>query len=441
MSDLGETAAWVERLPPTLDAAVLAGTSGDLASRVQGALLLRDALLGGTAPTIEALAWPSRAMARALARALEASRLLPFTRGHVELTDALLSQLAGFIEEAPADASEESLANEWSLRLEAYWGARRRIWERLRALLAPLGEGLVGFDLSSGLLHAQGLIELSQLQALLDRIPEWTELVRLVGRPDGAALTGALEAIVSPVRQAVSRTSLPRVPPDLDGIERTSNLDRMLPSEALLLNHPSLRLLWHARRTEAALLGHRVAGEGWERASEGEGATGPAKRGPVLIAVDVSASMSGKASAVVKALALEAARVAHQEQRRCELVSFGGPNEWVRHDLSFEREGVERLLSFLRLVFEGGTDPNAALRAISERLESPDFAKADLLVLSDGRFAALPESLIDPLRSRLARSGGRCHGVLVGAAPDVAMRSLCDPLHRFESWGEVGGKG
>jgi len=37
-------------------------------------------------------------------------------------------------------------------------------------------------------------------------------------------------------------------------------ISRMLPSELVFLGHPQLKMLWHARRAEKALLTYRVEG-------------------------------------------------------------------------------------------------------------------------------------------------------------------------------------
>jgi hypothetical protein len=44
------------------------------------------------------------------------------------------------------------------------------------------------------------------------------------------------------------------VPGETRGVRGSSRIARMLPAEAMVLNHPRLRLVWHARHGERTLL-------------------------------------------------------------------------------------------------------------------------------------------------------------------------------------------
>ncbi len=438
-SPLGEASAWFDRLPPALDEAVLAATVGDLASRLHGVVRWREALLAGEVPEAS-LPWPPDDLSPPLALAVTASGLLPFTRGHPELTDALLEQLVRFVEEERSDRPAGDRAAEWHARLEAVWGERRRLWTQLVSLLRPLGGGLGLFDLSKGLLHVAGGREVARLHELLRHLPEWAELLRLVGRPDEGF--GPLFApILAPLRGSNREGQLPVVPTERSGLERLGDPARMLPSEALLLRRPVLRRLWHARRAEGALVGYRTDGRTFVTGPlKATGAQAPTlrRRGPLAVVVDVSGSMSGAPERVAKALALEAARLAHADRRPCRLFAFGGPDQVVERSLSFDAGGLDALLDFLTLRFGGGTAPGAALRRVGELLSEPEFARADLLLLTDGLFE-LEAGEVEAMRTTLAQAEARCHGVMVGAEPSAAALALCDEVHRFEAWDRLSG--
>ncbi len=146
----------------------------------------------------------------------------------------------------------------------------------------------------------------------------------------------------------------------------------MLPAEAMLLGHPRLRLVWHARRAERTLLAYEDDDHLQEdclrpapmlRPSQRPAPDRRLERGPMLVCVDTSGSMQGGAEAVAKAVVLEAARCAHAQRRACRVYAFGGPDEVVEMELGVDAEGVGRLARFLGQGFGGGTDICGSARA------------------------------------------------------------------------------
>lgn len=80
------------------------------------------------------------------------------------------------------------------------------------------------------------------------------------------------------------------IPEEMSGIERSGSISRMLPQEALFLGHPKLKMLWHAKRYEQALLSYKVQGleieKTWVSIAEQQEVKKPRPRfdrGPMLI--------------------------------------------------------------------------------------------------------------------------------------------------------------
>jgi uncharacterized protein with von Willebrand factor type A (vWA) domain len=168
------------------------------------------------------------------------------------------------------------------------------------------------------------------------------------------------------------------MPGETRGIHRADRIARMLPAEAMLLGHPRLRLVWHARRAERTLLCY----EDDDRMQEIRRHEAPVQRptprpqparrlemGPMLVCVDTSGSMRGGAEAVAKATVLEAVRTAHAHQRACHVFAFGGPGEVVELTIAVDADGIERLTRFLGQAFRGGTDVCGPIEAALARLE------------------------------------------------------------------------
>lgn len=339
-----------------------------------------------------------------------------------------------------SSAASDSMKSRWS-NLLAMWREISDVFGEL-GLLTGLGR-----DLSLGVLKSRGWTEAKRLAELLRQLPQLREIVRSLGRlqtvkENDPAATEIVYQPVRRVREELREVRTPFVPSEMRGIERSDSIPRMLPSEAVLLTHPVLKLLWHARRAERALLTYRVEGVATEIVEiEEPGEEGTAKpltrdkleRGPIIICLDTSGSMEGAPETVAKALVLEAVRVAHSELRQCFLYAFSGPGQVLEHELSLKAEGVEKLLAFLAMSFGGGTDVAAPLTSAATRLGREGWNKADIVLVSDGEFP-VPAEAEKALRQACMERKARVHGVLIGAATSPAMEKLCEPLHRFSDW-------
>jgi uncharacterized protein with von Willebrand factor type A (vWA) domain len=221
----------------------------------------------------------------------------------------------------------------------------------------------------------------------------------------------------------------------------------MLPAEAMLLAHPRLRLVWHARHAERTLLTYedddRIEEVAlhevpiWRAAARRV----PRRRlelGPMLVCVDTSGSMQGGAELVAKAVVLEAVRAAHAQRRRCHVFAFSGPGEVVDMALAADAGGLERLTRFMGQGFGGGTDIGAPLERALAMLDEEAWQLADLLVASDGEFGATPEVRRAVAEAKAAR-GLRVQGVLIGDRETFGMRELADDVFWVKDWRRFGG--
>jgi uncharacterized protein with von Willebrand factor type A (vWA) domain len=234
-------------------------------------------------------------------------------------------------------------------------------------------------------------------------------------------------------------------PTDTRGITRSDEIARMLPQEAAFLGHPLLRGLWYARRAEQALLTYRVAGVMSEHRLEplvGEPRS-PASRaqrhhdpgavsGPIMVCVDTSASMRGEPETMAKAVCLEVLRLANQEKRDCLLFAFSGPGQLLEMPLTFSPSGLRAVIGFLQQSFGGGTDIAGPLQRALQRSSEQRWRRADLLLISDGRFP-LPAELQQQL-ARVRREGGlRVRGISVGRWSGRGMQALCESVMHFDA--------
>lgn len=471
---------------------------GTLAERVAVVRAWRDALLDGRVPETDA--WPEPTIGGAVRKALTDLDIPRFCKGQEALVDHLLTDIvASFARQAAllsaevserlreleslerrrvAEASLKGKAKGHELReveldaptlarllaeaqrdcrnrpsdadgdIIAAWGERTRAWTQVSEVFGDLGSMMGrGFDLSVGILKRIGWLEILKLRELIERLPQLREIVQQLGRlhaaTDGESVAERLLVPVRRIEEERRDVRTPLAPTETRGIERSGEIARMLPAEAAMLGHPKLRLLWHARRAERALLTYRVEGVVVERVQvetdafeEVEGQRPRPQRGPIIAVVDTSGSMHGLPERVAKAVVLEALRTAHVENRKCYLYAYSGPSQVLEHELSLTENGLGRLMEFLSHSFGGGTDIGA-MTTVVERLRREDWKKADVLLVTDGEWGA-PAGVVAGVAAARA-TGTRFHGVQVGNRGRTGLHELCDPVHVFREWAELGG--
>ncbi len=491
--------AFLDDCPEALLAQVVTLPVGTLPERVSGVKEWRDALLAGRLPPA---GWPTPDIASPVRRALDEMGLVRFCKDQPDLVDALMSDvLRAFTRQADVIGSEvairlrelEELENarlerdeagrarrekraprptrldEGALQrlreqaehesqdrargadgeLLAAWGDRARAWAEVSDIFGDLGEMMGrGWDMARGVLRHTGWLDLVRLRRLIEQLPQLREIVRSLGRFQVSTNEEAVaDRLFVPVRRLEEERleiRTPHIPAETRGIERSGEIARMLPAEALMLGHPKLRLLWHARRAERALVTYRVEGIEIERRlverdgmDEVEGRRPRPERGPILAVMDTSGSMHGLPETVAKALVLEALRTAHAEKRRCFLYAYSGPGQVLEQELSLSSDGIGRLLAFLGLSFGGGNDETGVMAKVVARLKEQDWKKADVVFVSDGVWPA-PPALVASVKDA-QEAGTRFHGVQIGNRGRTGLHAICDPVHEFGDWAALGG--
>lgn len=301
----------LEHLPDALYASVVTGSPHDLYPRIEAVTVMRDSLLRGNVPDPNSLNWPESPIREKIIDWLTETGIANYCKDTQELTDAVVLSILEQVDDASDRISNEAerilkelLAvenerrkpkrDEWKknkplkekeiqkLRNQAdvqaqsqvtseiikairsVWEERLRAWAEIEDVFGELGLfcGL-GWDLSRSVLKHTGWENIKQLSELIKNLHQVKEIVRTLGRmrtaeeEDTDSTLERLFGPVSRVQEELNELDAPQVPHETRGVERSDNISRMLPSEAVLFNHPTLRLLWHARRAERTLVTYR----------------------------------------------------------------------------------------------------------------------------------------------------------------------------------------
>jgi uncharacterized protein with von Willebrand factor type A (vWA) domain len=363
-----------------------------------------------------------------------------------QIVRSVLWQLDRLVDLQPRLSRTQAIAD-CVADFRAAWTHQTQGLDEDLALLRDLGDfGALQWDTLQGRLRSRPWQAARRAADRLQQLPELAALVRRLGRREVAverlpAPAAQPKAASERVPLAPVETRLPDAPGETTGVRFTSRPERMLASEAVMLRHPTLRKLWRARHAEARLLGwdSEAVLVDWRadplRTRRTAVATAPERleRGPMLLALDTSGSMRGAPENIAKAVVIAALRAAHEAGRGCRLIAFGAHGEVVEHDLGRGDDGLDALLALMGQSFDGGTDVQTPVERAIAAVHEARWAGADLLVVSDGEFGCVPQTL-HQLDDARARHGLRVQGVLVGDRETMGLLDLCDDIHWVRDW-------
>ncbi len=193
--------------------------------------------------------------------------------------------------------------------------------------------------------------------------PRLQKLARLVGRMRTQAF-------------ALRQKTFERVNQEVHAVARGHDLSRLLPCELSALGNPWRKRDFGRRLLEGTLLQYELRGP------EHSG------RGPLVVCLDVSSSMSGDKEIWAKAVALTLLDIAQRQKRLFRVICFAAKDTpLLELDLN---PGVRyaadphRVLDFAGYFPGGGTDFQKPLDAAVACLRSAKYQKGDIVFITDG---------------------------------------------------------
>jgi len=157
------------------------------------------------------------------------------------------------------------------------------------------------------------------------------------------------------------------------GLKTDSDLGRILPQELVALLDPVL---------EQDVLRRFIERQLWCMEFQG---SEPFGKGPIIIVIDESGSMSGERNYASKALALALAWIARQQKRWCVLVAYSGDSGERILPLPVGKWDEELLMNWLEAFIGLGSDldvPVKEMPRIYSELKAPK-GKTDLIFVTD----------------------------------------------------------
>lgn len=281
---------------------------------------------------------------------------------------------------------------------------------RLEKLLSPFINDLGRlWDLSQQPFQDNGFEILQQYASLLENDDFLMELASLLGTQS------RVQALVE--KELRDKTVIktewhpqPAYRGEINGLRYSNDISAALPAELAMLKNPAAQKLFQLKFAQKQLLSfdYQNYAENEKEIIEQEEVSIEKQepKGPIIICVDTSGSMHGAPERIAKTVTFALAKIAMNEKRSCYLISFSTGIETL--DLS-SFKGVDALLKlvqFLRMSFNGGTDAAPALTHAVEQLQTNEWKNADVLMVSDFVMGGLPSGLEEEIKSEQEKETG-----------------------------------
>jgi uncharacterized protein with von Willebrand factor type A (vWA) domain len=328
----------------------------------------------------------------------------------------------------------EESREDFQARLES----KAQEFRKLISLLAPFAEYAGRYwDLSRELWEDADFDLLRQYQDLLENEASVRQLIDLLGRMREAEILTEEETLDRVIVRQQWIEDLP-FRAEITGIHESGDLDSLLSSEVGLMAFPETETAFLKRLAEKELLTFRyedrqlVTSE--HHFTEVSQRVRLKEKGPFIVCVDTSDSMSGEAERIAKVICFAILKMAAAESRRAYLINFSvGIHTLDLFDVGKSLGAVAR---FLRMSFRGGTDLTLALGEVLRQLQSESYRDADVLIISDFIMYRIEEGLLARIRHFQQKQGVKFHSLTLSEQPNPEV------LEQFDShWAYDPGRG
>ncbi|MCB9348476.1 MAG: hypothetical protein H6573_13370 [Lewinellaceae bacterium] len=256
-------------------------------------------------------------------------------------------------------------------------------YQQIKELAAPFSDYL-SWDMSRELWEETDFDIIHQYDELLRDEQSLRELADLLGRMREAEIEIEEEAFEkSIIRQEWKVDEAAKS--EIVGVHESDDLSNMLSSEVSLLSDEDTELLFLKKYADKNLLTFRYEDrklvQSEDHYMEINQRINQKEKGPFIVCVDTSESMTGRPDQIAKVLCLGILKMAIRENRRAYLINFSrGIKTLDLHDVA---NSIDEIAGFLRMSFYGGTDVSLALYEVIRQLRGNDYQDADVLIISD----------------------------------------------------------
>lgn len=213
---------------------------------------------------------------------------------------------------------------------------------------------------------------------------------------------------------------------DIVGIHASDDLNRMLPNEAMFLAYPELEVVFYKHLVDKRLMNYKMQGKSRKlrkvKSQKPDNRQADIEKGPFILCIDASGSMSGFPEQCAKAMAYALMQIALAEERDCYVILFS--TEQITYELT-RQDGLREASDFLSYQFHGGTDLDPVLIKSVQLMSEGKYRNADMVVLSDFIAPKQPEAILEQVQS-LQKGHNRFHAISLSKYGNPQLMAMFD---------------
>lgn len=294
-------------------------------------------------------------------------------------------------------------------------------YQKLYELVSPFSDYL-GWDMSRELWEETSFDILEQYNELLEDERSLKELAEMLGRMREAEIEIEEETFEKTIiRQEWKVDETAKA--EIVGVHESDDLNNLLSTEASLLGDEDTELLFLKKYADKNLMTFRYEDRKLVRSedqlTEINQRVRQKEKGPFIVCVDTSESMTGRPEQIAKVLCMGILKMAINENRRAYLINFSRGIKTL--DLYNIADSIDEIAAFLRMSFYGGTDVSLALYETIRQLKGNDYEDADVLIISDFIMYKIDDDVLREVRFFQQNKGTQFHSLTLSkeANPEV----------------------
>jgi uncharacterized protein with von Willebrand factor type A (vWA) domain len=281
------------------------------------------------------------------------------------------------------------------------------------------------WDMAAAKLSKRDISSLKKYASFLKKNKELRAIAEQLGRMAGEVNDPSLNKSPAEELKLVEEKS-DEATDDIVGIHESDDINKMLPSEAMFLAYPELEVVFYKHLVDKQLMNYKMQGKSRTlrrvKSHKPDSREIDIEKGPFVVCVDASGSMSGFPEQCAKAMAYALMQIALAEDRDCYVILFS--TEQITYELT-KRDGLREASDFLSYQFHGGTEFEPVLMKSVELMSSGKYRNADLVVLSDFIAPRQPEEIIDQVRA-LQSQKNRFHAISLSRYGNPQLMEMFD---------------
>ena len=262
-----------------------------------------------------------------------------------------------------------------------------------------------------------------KVERLVYSYPALAEIVRTMGREQPPKREDEMDDTIK--RYLPLLPSPPKPAVEIDEVSNGNDLRHVLPVEMAIMADPQTEDFFYLKYAtkKLQLFANKPKEQSQMKTEQTKEKKPRLEKGPIIVSLDTSGSMSGKRIQLAKTLLLQLLRMAKKQKRKCYLISFSVRTKTL--DLSLPGSW-RKLNHFLDNSFIGGTDGEEMLKDALRMLQTSNFSMADVLIISDFYFSVPQPKTRDKMNKERAK-GTRFYGLKIHSGSN-AYNSILDKI-------------